>query len=78
MEREVVREEPAAAPPAAAEPPPPPRQPFVVGKSYSSLPGGCLKSIEEGGKATFYYCSGEWFRQLSGGRDARYKAVARP
>ena len=73
IEREVIREVPAEpAPPP--EPPPPPREPFVVGKSYVSLPGGCMKMIEEG--QCFYYCGGtEWYRQLGA---KSYKAVAKP
>ena len=73
IEREVVREVAPAAPPA---PPPPPRKPFIIGKSYASLPDSCMKLIEGG--ASYYYCGGrEWYRQL-GGRDARYLAVRKP
>ena len=72
IEREVVVEEPAAP----AEPPPPPAEPHVIGKIYASLPGGCMKLIEEG--ASFYYCSGEWYRQEGAGGGARYRAVAHP
>lgn len=72
IEREVVVEEPAAP----AEPPPPPAEPHVIGKSYASLPGGCMKLIEEG--ASYYYCSGEWYRQEGAGGGARYRAVAHP
>ena len=63
-----------AAPPAAAPPPPPPapRQPYVIGRSYSSLPGGCLKLIQDG--SSYYGCSGEWYRQVGAG----YEAVAQP
>ena len=69
VEREVVVREVPAAPPA---PPPEPRKPYVVGKSYASLPASCLKLIEGG--ASYYYCGGgEWYR-LSG---KRYLAVAR-
>ena len=40
----------------------PPRKPYVIGNSYASLPGGCMKMIEEG--AHYYYCGGgEWYRQ---------------
>ena len=72
VEREVVREVPAAPPPPP-EPPAPPRKPFVIGSTYASLPGGCMKLIEGG--ASYYYCSGDWYRQL--GRD-QYRAVAQP
>ena len=72
---EVVRDEPA---PTRADPPPPPepRKPYVIGRSYSSLPGGCMKLIQDG--SSYYYCDGGWYRQLGAGRSAQYKAVARP
>ena len=70
VEREVVREVPVmVAPP---EPPPPPREAYVIGKSYASLPGGCMKMIEPG--ASYYWCSGEWYRQVG----KQYLAVAAP
>lgn len=69
IEREVVHEVPAE--PAA--PPPPPRKPYVLGRSYSSLPGGCMKMI--GGRGTYFYCSGDWYRQVG---PAQYKAVSAP
>jgi hypothetical protein len=70
VEREVVREVPVEqhAPP----PPPPPRPAYVLGRTYASLPGGCMKMIERG--ATYYQCSGEWYRRVPSG----YRAVARP
>ena len=69
VEREVIREVPAAPPP----PPPEPRAPYVLGKSYASLPGGCMKMIEGG--ASYYWCSGgEWYRAVG----KQYRAVARP
>ena len=71
IEREVVVREvaPAAPPP----PPPAPRKPFVVGQSYASLPGGCMKMIE--GAASYYYCGGgEWYRPVG----KQYRAIARP
>ena len=71
IEREVVREVPAA-PPAAAAAPPEPRKPYVIGRTYASLPGGCMKLIERG--ASYYICSGDWYRQVG----SQYKAVARP
>ncbi len=70
VEREVVvvREVPAAPPP----PPPTPRKPYVVGASYASLPGGCMKMIEGG--ASYYYCGGgEWYRPVG----KQYRAIAR-
>lgn len=69
--REVVRE---VAPPA----PPPPRKPYVVGRSYASLPGGCMKMIEGG--ASYYYCGGgEWYRLVGSGAGAvKYRAIAKP
>ena len=68
---EVIREVPAAPPPPA-EPPPSPRKPYVIGASYASLPGGCMKMVEAGG--AYFYCSGEWYRQLGAG----YQAVREP
>lgn len=82
IEREVVRETP---PPPAAVPLPEqaqggtkePRKPYVIGSTYASLPPqGCMKLIEDG--ASYYFCSGEWYRQLGTGRVAKYRAVARP
>ena len=60
-------------PPPAAVPPPAPRKPYVIGRSYSSLPPqGCLKLIQDG--SSYYGCSGEWYRQVGAG----YQAVAQP
>jgi hypothetical protein len=56
--------------PAAPETPPP-REPYVIGKSYSSLPGGCMKLIEE--LVAYYYCDGDWYRQ----QGSQYQAVAK-
>jgi len=61
---------PDPPPPA---PPPPPRKPYVVGRTYDALPGGCMKLIQDGG--SYYLCSGEWYRPLGGGR---YLAIAQP
>ena len=72
VEREVVREVPAAPPPPP-EPAPPPRKPYVIGASYASLPGGCMKQVEAGG--SYFYCSGDWYRQVGKGQ---YKAVREP
>ena len=71
IEREIIREVPIEPPP-----PPKPREPFVIGKSYASLPGGCMKMIEEG--AAYYYCDGDWYQEFGWGRDAKYKGVAQP
>jgi hypothetical protein len=73
IEREVIKEVPAAPPP---EPPPPPRKPYVIGASYDTLPGGCMKMIENG--ASFYLCSGEWYRQVGSDSGVSYKAVKAP
>ena len=67
VEREVVREPPADC--RRRRGPAPPRKPYVIGNSYASLPGGCMKLIEDG--ASYYYCGGEWYRQLGGGRERR-------
>ena len=74
IEREVVREVPAQ--PAVVVPPPEPRKPYVIGATYASLPGGCMKMIE--GVTSYYYCDGEWYRQIAEGRSPAYKAVAKP
>jgi hypothetical protein len=68
----VVVHDVAPEPPAPPPPPPPPRKPYVIGRSYASLPGGCMKMIAGG--ASYYQCSGEWYRQVAGG----YRAVAGP
>jgi len=74
--QEVVRDEKPAQPPVAAAPAPPPRKPYVIGRTYSSLPSGCLKLIEEG--VSYFQCSGQWYRELKGPGDTMYRAVARP
>jgi len=75
VEREVVREVTVAERPAAA--PPPPRKPYVIGRNYSSLPPqACMKVIEDG--TSYFYCSGEWYRQVGAGSAAQYRAVAQP
>lgn len=73
IEREVVKEVPAPPPP---EPPPPPRKPYVVGASYDTLPGPCMKMIQDG--ASYYHCSGEWYRQVGSGSAVEYRAVQAP
>ena len=65
----VVHDQPPEPPP----PPPPPRQRWVLGRSYSSLPGGCLKMLM--GSGAFFDCSGEWYRQVGA---LQYKAVSAP
>ena len=75
IEREVIKEVPAAPPP---EPPPPPRKPYKLGAMYDSLPTPCMKMIDDGGKATYYHCSGEWYRQVGSGSAVEYRAVAAP
>ena len=75
VEREVVREVPVAAPaPPAPAPPPPPREPYVLGRTYASLPRPCMKLVERG--AAYFQCSGKWYRSM--GADGPYRAVARP
>jgi hypothetical protein len=84
VEREVpVYIEKEAPPPPAAVPLPQdsgggdkPRKPYVIGSTYASLPGSCMKMIDEG--VSYYLCSGEWYRQIGGGRDSKYKAVGKP
>ena len=61
------------AAPEPPPPPPPPRQRWMLGRSYGSLPGGCLKMLT--GAGAYYDCSGEWYRQVGAGR---YKAIAQP
>ncbi len=76
--REVVRDAGPPPPSAGADGPPPrsredQREPYMLGKSYASLPGGCMKMIEGG--ESYYWCSGgEWYRAVG----TRFKAVARP
>jgi len=70
IEREVIREAPVIV--EAPPPPPPPRKPYVVGASYASLPGGCMKLIEDG--QSYFYCGGEWYRQAG----KQYRAIEGP
>ncbi len=72
----VVVHDAPAEPPAPPAPPPPPRKPFILGRTYSSLPGGCMKMIDRG--ISYYQCSGKWYRQVGGGGDGPYRAVAQP
>ena len=77
VEREVVRvvEVPVAAPPPVAKELGTPNRdvpkPHVIGKSYASLPDGCMKLIEGG--TSYYHCDGEWYRQVG---ERRYVGVA--
>ena len=75
IEREVVKEVPVAPPP---EPPPPapPRKPYKIGALYDSLPSPCMKMIEDG--ASYYHCSGEWYRQSGSGSAVQYVAIREP
>ena len=69
----VVMHDQPAEPPAPPPPPSPPREPYALGRSYGSLPGGCMKMIASG--ASYFQCSGEWYRQV-GAR--RYIGVEMP
>lgn len=66
-----VIHEVAAAPPAPP-PAPTPRERFVIGRTYKSLPGACLKMVQAGG--SYFHCSAGWFRQVG----ALYRAVPMP
>ena len=65
---EPAKEAPAATP----EPKPEPREPYAIGKSYASLPGGCMKLIQDG--VSYFNCSGDWYQPKNGG----YVAVNAP
>ena len=58
------------APPAVAEPEK--REPYKIGNSYSSLPPGCMKMIQDG--SSYFLCSGEWYQKV----ESQYLAVAQP
>ncbi|HEX8840638.1 MAG TPA: hypothetical protein VF750_09245 [Sphingomicrobium sp.] len=68
----VVVHDRAPEPPAPPPPPAKPREPYVVGRTYKSLPGGCLKMVQGG--ASYFRCGGGWYRQVGSG----YRAVSRP
>jgi hypothetical protein len=68
----VVVHDEASAAPEPSPPPPTPREPYVIGRTYSALPGGCMKMIEGG--ASYFHCSEGWYRQVG----AQYRAVAGP
>jgi hypothetical protein len=69
----VVVHDAPAEPPAPPPPPPAPKEPWVMGRTYASLPGGCMKMVEKA--ASYFYCGGDWYRQV-GSRS--YKAVSKP
>ena len=72
VEKEAKPAAAAAAAPAAA-PVAEKREPYKIGNSYSSLPSGCMKLIQDG--ASYYFCSGgEWYQKV----DGQYLAVAQP
>ena len=68
----VVHDQPAE-PPSPPTLPPAPKEPWVMGRTYASLPGGCMKMVEKA--ASYFYCGGDWYRQV-GSRS--YKAVGKP
>jgi hypothetical protein len=84
VEREVIQTveaekdaKQAATPPAAPAPAAPePRKPYAIGSTYSSIPSGCMKLIEDG--ASYYHCNGEWYRSVSSGSGVQYLAVREP
>lgn len=67
----VVHDQPAE-PLSPLPAPPPPREAYVIGRSYNSLPGGCMKMVQ--GAVSYYHCSGDWYREIGN----RYKAVQAP
>lgn len=73
VEKEAKPDAAAAAVPAAAPAAVEKREPYKIGNSYTSLPPGCMKLIQDG--AFYYLCSGDWYQQL--GRD-QYAAVKAP
>jgi hypothetical protein len=69
----VVHDQPAE-PPAPPPPPPAPKEPWVMGRTYASLPPqGCMKMVEKA--ASYFYCGGDWYRQV-GSRS--YVAIKKP
>jgi hypothetical protein len=68
----VVHDQPAQ-PPEPPPPPPAPKEPWVMGRTYASLPGGCMKMVEKA--AAYFYCGGEWYRQVG---QSQYRAVGKP
>src|SRR5690348_17043488 len=69
----VVVHDQAAEPPAPPPPPPAPKEPWVIGRTYASLPGGCMKMVEKA--ASYFYCGGDWYRQVG---SSEYRAVKKP
>jgi hypothetical protein len=83
IEREVIRtveREPEAKqdvpPPATPAAVPESRTPYVIGRTYNSIPSGCMKLIKDG--ASYYHCNGEWYQSVGRGNGARYMAVRGP
>ena len=82
IEREVIETvvpvtvEKQVAPPAAPAPAPEPRKPYAIGSTYSSIPSGCMKLIDDG--ASYFHCNGEWYRSVSSGYSVHYLAVRGP
>jgi hypothetical protein len=71
----VVHDQPPATPPSPPPPPaakPKPREPYVIGRTYKSLPGGCLKMVQGG--ASYFHCGEGWYRQVG----SLYRAVPTP
>lgn len=68
----VVVHDEAAAAPEPPPPPPAPRGPYVIGRTYGSLPAGCLKMVEGG--ASYFHCSEGWYRQVG----TQFRAVVGP
>lgn len=66
-----VHDQPAPQP-VAVEPPPAPREAYVLGRTYASLPGGCMKMVEGG--ESYFLCSGDWYRKVG----TEYRAVEMP
>jgi hypothetical protein len=67
----VVHDSPDQSPEPPALPPRP-RETYVLGRTYASLPAGCMKMVERG--VAYFQCSGKWYRQLG----TRFKAVPMP
>ena len=69
----VVHDQPAE-PPAPPPPPPAPKEPWVMGRTYASLPPqGCMKMVEKA--ASYFYCGGDWYRQVG---SSEYRAIKKP
>jgi hypothetical protein len=44
-----------------------------MGRTYASLPGGCMKMVEKA--ASYFYCGGDWYRQVG---SSEYRAIKKP